>query len=38
VLTLIGRLKYEDLVPDVELKAKIDAWLAEGKNMDVDQV
>lgn len=37
-----GRLKYEDVIPDVELKAKIDAWVAEGSvpaqgsAMDVD--
>jgi ubiquitin conjugation factor E4 B len=24
-------LKYEDIIPDTELKAKIDAWVAEGK-------
>ncbi|WOO81182.1 Ubiquitin conjugation factor E4 [Vanrija pseudolonga] len=35
-------LKYEDVIPDVELKAKIDAWIAEGSvpaqgsAMDVD--
>nr|KIR85337.1 ubiquitin-conjugation factor E4 B [Cryptococcus tetragattii IND107] len=37
-------LKYEDCIPDTELKAKIDAWLAEGNTkqadsvMDVDQL
>ncbi|OCF74479.1 ubiquitin-conjugation factor E4 B [Kwoniella mangroviensis CBS 8886] len=37
-------LKYEDCKPDTELKAKIDAWLAEGNTqkaadvMDVDQL
>ncbi|KAK4689997.1 ubiquitin conjugation factor E4 B, partial [Tremellales sp. Uapishka_1] len=37
-------LKFEDCVPDVELKAKIDAWVAEGYSkpapevMDVDQL
>ncbi|WRT66506.1 uncharacterized protein IL334_003465 [Kwoniella shivajii] len=37
-------LKYEDCIPDAELKAKIDAWLAEGNTqkapdvMDVDQL
>ncbi|KAL1411414.1 Ubiquitin conjugation factor E4 [Vanrija albida] len=37
-------LKYEDVIPDVELKAKIDAWVAEGgapapggSAMDVDE-
>ncbi|KAL7421849.1 Ubiquitin conjugation factor E4 [Cryptotrichosporon argae] len=32
-------LKYEDCVPDTELKARIDAWIAEGKDgakMNVD--
>lgn len=39
-----SRLKYEDCIPDTELKAKIDAWLAEGNTkqadsvMDVDQL
>lgn len=41
------RLKYEDCIPDVELKKKIDAWIAEGNqpsninesvSMDVDEV
>jgi ubiquitin conjugation factor E4 B len=37
------RLKYEECVPDVELKARIDAWLAEGNVtrsdvMEVDQL
>nr|XP_018262826.1 ubiquitin-conjugation factor E4 B [Kwoniella dejecticola CBS 10117]OBR84984.1 ubiquitin-conjugation factor E4 B [Kwoniella dejecticola CBS 10117] len=37
-------LKYEECIPDTELKAKIDAWLAEGNTqkaadvMDVDQL
>lgn len=37
-------LKYEDVIPDTELKAKIDAWAAEGKVeqpkevMDVDDL
>nr|XP_019046475.1 ubiquitin-conjugation factor E4 B [Kwoniella bestiolae CBS 10118]OCF25405.1 ubiquitin-conjugation factor E4 B [Kwoniella bestiolae CBS 10118] len=37
-------LKYEDCIPDTELKAKIDAWLSEGNTqkaaevMDVDQL
>ncbi len=38
------RLKFEECIPDTELKAKIDAWVAEGKSkqaadvMDVDQL
>jgi hypothetical protein len=41
-------LKYEDCVPDEELKKRIDAWIAEGSvrpsnldepvSMDVDEV
>ncbi|OCF33004.1 ubiquitin-conjugation factor E4 B [Kwoniella heveanensis BCC8398] len=37
-------LKYEDCIPDTELKAKIDAWVAEGRTqqaaevMDVDHL
>ncbi|WWC89190.1 uncharacterized protein L201_004108 [Kwoniella dendrophila CBS 6074] len=37
-------LKYEECIPDTELKAKIDAWLAEGNTqkapevMDVDHL
>ncbi|WVF71299.1 hypothetical protein IAT40_006102 [Kwoniella sp. CBS 6097] len=37
-------LKYEDCIPDTELKAKIDAWVAEGQTqqaagvMDVDKL
>jgi len=32
-------LKFEDCVPDVELKRRIDAWTAEGNvSMDVDRV
>lgn len=43
-----SRLKYEDCVPDEELKQRIDAWIAEGSvrpsnldepvSMDVDEV
>jgi ubiquitin conjugation factor E4 B len=39
-----SRLKYEELIPDTELKAKIDAWLAGAdaspadEVMDVDQL
>lgn len=32
------RLKYEDIIPDSDLKARIDAWLAEGKNGPADEV
>jgi hypothetical protein len=32
---LPDRLKIEDCVPDVELKAKIDAWIEEGKRAGV---
>ena len=41
------RLKYEDCVPDEDLKRRIDAWIAEGTrpsnmdetvSMDVDEV
>jgi ubiquitin conjugation factor E4 B len=38
------RLKLEDCIPDTKLKAKIDAWVAEGKAgraedvMDVDEL
>lgn len=37
-------LKYEDIIPDIELKQKIDAWVAGGATepaddvMDVDQL
>lgn len=28
----------EECIPDVELKAKIDAWVAEGKAQQAEQV
>ncbi|CAD6576435.1 MAG: hypothetical protein TREMPRED_001677 [Tremellales sp. Tagirdzhanova-0007] len=37
-------LKFEECIPDIELKARIDAWVAEGKTkqaedvMDMDQL
>jgi len=39
-----SRLKLEDCIPDTELKARIDAWVAEGQSeqaarvMEVDQL
>jgi hypothetical protein len=35
---LTVRLKYEDLIPDTELKARIDAWAAEGYAAPADTV
>ena len=32
---LSSRLKIEDCVPDVEVKAKIDAWIEEGNRAGV---
>nr|ODN80157.1 ubiquitin-conjugation factor E4 B [Cryptococcus depauperatus CBS 7841] len=31
-------LKFEECIPDTELKSKIDAWLAEGKMKQADSV
>lgn len=50
MMPLPRRLKLEDCIPDVELKQKIDAWIAEGHSqgmkgslaedsmMDVDEL
>lgn len=35
---LTSSLKYEDIIPDTELKAKIDAWVLEGQAGRPDEV
>lgn len=35
---MLRRLKIEDCVPDVDLKARIDAWVADGKSARPAQV
>jgi hypothetical protein len=34
----LNSLKYEELIADTELKAKIDAWVASGKAGPADDV
>ena len=32
------RLKYEDVIPNDELKAQIDEWIAQGKGVKPQEI